>query len=205
VKPHVLHPVLNEISSIITSNHLIISVVSGLTITTIESILTQGRVVRVMPNVPALVGAGASAYSIGRRATEADGKFVKKLFEAVGVAHQVEEKLLDAVTGLSGSGPAYIFVLIEALSDGGVRMGIPRDVSTALAAQTVFGAAKLLQETGKHPGQLKDTVTSPGGTTMAGLHALENGRFRGTIIDCVVAATKRAQELQQQEPVKSKL
>jgi len=136
-----------------------------------------------------------------KKASEADSKLVKTLFQSVGIAHPVEERLLDAVTGLSGSGPAYIFVLIEALSDGGVRMGLPRDVSTSLAAQTVFGASKLLLETGTHPGKLKDTITSPGGTTIAGLHALENGCFRGTIINAVVAATERAQQLQQPSKV----
>ena len=148
-----------------------------------------------MPNTPCLVGAGASAFARGLKATAADAALVQKLLSNVGLAVEVPEKLLDAVTGLSGSGPAYIYQVIEALSDGGVRMGLPRETATKLAAQTVAGAAQMVLLTGQHPGALKDAVTSPGGTTIAGLHALERGGLRGTLMDAVQAATERAREL----------
>src|SRR5208283_4682906 len=148
-----------------------------------------------MPNTPCLVGASASGYAPANTATPEDIALVDRLLNAVGRAFRLPENLLDAVTGLSGSGPAFVYVIIEALSDGGVRVGLPRDVATALAAQTVFGAAKMVLETGSHPGVLKDMVTSPGGTTIAGLHALERGGVRTALIDAVEAATKRSVEL----------
>jgi pyrroline-5-carboxylate reductase len=148
-----------------------------------------------MPNTPCLVGASASAFAPGAGAGEQDVRLVDQLLNAVGRAFLLPEKLLDAVTGLSGSGPAFVFVLIEALSDGGVRMGLPRDIATQLAAQTVFGSAKLMLETGQTAGVLKDQVASPGGTTIAGLHALELGGFRAALIDAVEAATLRSIEL----------
>jgi pyrroline-5-carboxylate reductase len=148
-----------------------------------------------MPNTPCLVGASASGYTPGTTATAADVALVDRLLNAVGRAFRLPEHLLDAVTGLSGSGPAFVYVMIEALSDGGVRVGLPRDVATALAAQTVFGAAKMVLETEMHPGVLKDMVTSPGGTTSAGLHALERGGVRVALMDAVAAATERAREL----------
>jgi pyrroline-5-carboxylate reductase len=148
-----------------------------------------------MPNTPCLVGASASAYAAGAKATTADVQLVDRLLNSVGRAIAVPEKLLDAVTGLSGSGPAYVAVIIEALSDGGVRMGLPRDVAQVLATQTVLGSAKLLSETGLQPAALKDMVASPGGTTIAGLHALERSGLRGALMDAVEAATKRAIEL----------
>jgi pyrroline-5-carboxylate reductase len=148
-----------------------------------------------MPNTPCLVGASASGYSPGEQATADDAALVDRLLNAVGRAFRVPEALLDAVTGLSGSGPAFVYVLIEALSDGGVRVGLPRDVALALAAQTVFGAAKMVLETGLHPGALKDMVASPGGTTIAGLHALERAAVRGALMDAVEAATRRSAEL----------
>jgi pyrroline-5-carboxylate reductase len=150
-----------------------------------------------MPNTPCLVGASASAYCLGGAASSEDGQLVERMLSAVGVAVPLPEHLIDAVTGLSGSGPAYAYVMIEALSDGGVRMGLPRDVATKLAAQTLLGAARMVLETGEHPGALKDAVASPGGTTIAGLHALETGGLRGCLINAVQAATLRSRELSQ--------
>jgi pyrroline-5-carboxylate reductase len=150
-----------------------------------------------MPNTPALVGAGASGFTLGKNATAADGELAKTLLSSVGVALPVKESLLDAVTGLSGSGPAYVYQFIEALSDGGVAAGLPRDVATKLAAQTVLGGAKMVLETGQHPGVLKDQVTSPGGTTIEGLHELEKGKLRATVISAVRAATEKSKKLGQ--------
>jgi pyrroline-5-carboxylate reductase len=153
------------------------------------------RVIRTMPNTPALVDAGATAIASGTHATEADMALAKQIFDAVGVSVVLDEYQLDAVTGLSGSGPAYVFLILEALSDGGVKVGLSRRVSQQLAAQTLLGAAKLLIETNEHPGRLKDMVTSPGGTAIAGLHTLEAGALRTTLMDAVEAATKRSREL----------
>ena len=196
VKPQAVESLLGELKSRWTPQQLLISIVAGTPIATLSR-LTDGRcrVVRVMPNTPCLVSAGASAFAAGPTATVADAERVQQLLATVGVAVPVAESLLDAVTGLSGSGPAYAFQIIEALSDGGVRMGLPRGVATQLAAQTLFGAARMVLETGEHPAALKDAVTSPGGTTIAGLHALESGGLRAALIDAVVAATKRSQEL----------
>ncbi|KAL7517883.1 hypothetical protein ACHAWX_002763 [Stephanocyclus meneghinianus] len=154
---------------------LVISIAAGVTLKTLEMALPGQRIVRVMPNTPCLVGEAACGFSLGSLATDADRTLVKTLLDAVGLSMEVPENLLDAVTGLSGSGPAYVFQFIEALSDGGVRAGLPRNVSTMLAAQTVKGAAEMVLRTGKHPGELKDGVTSPGGTTIAGVEALEKG------------------------------
>jgi len=196
VKPQSLPSLLNEIQPYIKPKHLLISIAAGVSMETFLGTLgTETRLVRVMPNTPCLVGASASAFALGGAATAKDGELVHRLLSAVGVAVEVQEGLLDAVTGLSGSGPAYGYLMIEALSDGGVCMGLPRDIATTLAAQTLLGAAKMVLETGQHPGALKDAVTSPGGTTIAGLHALENGGFRGTVINAVEAATRRSQEL----------
>ena len=151
--------------------------------------------VRVMPNAPCLVGESASAYCLGPNATPADGELIAKLLGAVGLAIVVEEKLLDAVTGLSGSGPAFVYVMIEALADGGVQTGLPRDVAMWLAAQTVKGAAEMVISTSEHPGVLKDRVASPGGTTIAGLAEMEQHGVRGALIAAVEAAAHRATEL----------
>jgi pyrroline-5-carboxylate reductase len=163
-----------------------------------EAALNQGaRVIRVMPNTPALVMASASAFALGKSATSSDGQLVQKLFSAVGLALETKEALLDAVTGLSGSGPAYVCMIIEALSDGGVAAGLPRDVATKLAAQTLLGSAKMVLETGLHPGVLKDMVTSPGGTTIEGIHELEKGMLRGTLMNAVRAAAEKARKMGQ--------
>jgi len=195
-KPDQVAAVLEEISAVVTKDHLLISIAAGVTIAKLEDGLPEGaRIVRVMPNTPALVGAGASAFALGRSATPADGDLAAKLLSAVGLALPVKESLLDAVTGLSGSGPAYVYQFIEALSDGGVAAGLPRETATRLAAQTVLGGARMVLETGMHPGALKDQVTSPGGTTIEGLHELEKGQFRGVVISAVRAATERSRQL----------
>ena len=198
VKPDQAAAVLGDVRESFSGDHLLISIAAGVPIAKLEGALSAGaRVIRVMPNTPALVGESASAYALGKAATAADGELAQKLFSAVGVAMQVKESLLDAVTGLSGSGPAYVYQFIEALSDGGVASGLPRDVATKLAAQTVLGAAKMVLETGMHPGALKDQVTSPGGTTIEGLHELEKGKLRGTVMSAVRAATEKSKKLGQ--------
>jgi pyrroline-5-carboxylate reductase len=198
VKPDQVPALLKEIDPIITDDHLLISIAAGVTLGRMESELPEGtRTVRVMPNTPALVGASASAFALGKSARPEDGQLVSKLFSTVGVAYQVKESLLDAVTGLSGSGPAYVYMIIEALSDGAVAAGLPRDIATKLAAQTVFGAAKMVLETNTHPGALKDMVTSPGGTTIEGIHELERGGVRAALMNAVRAATERSKKLGQ--------
>ena len=197
-KPDQVAAALAEISGAFGKNHLLISIAAGVTLAKLEAALSAGaRVIRVMPNTPALVGAGASAFALGKNATAADGELAKKLLSAVGLALPVKESLLDAVTGLSGSGPAYVYQFIEALSDGGVAAGLPRDVATKLAAQTVLGGAKMVLETGLHPGTLKDQVTSPGGTTIEGLHELEKGKLRATVMSAVRSATEKSKKLGQ--------
>jgi pyrroline-5-carboxylate reductase len=198
VKPVNVPDLLAEIRDSMTPGHLIITIAAGVPIAKFEAGLgDKTRIIRVMPNTPALLNASATGYALGKSATAADGELCKKLFSAVGVAFQLKESLLDAVTGLSGSGPAYIYMIIEALSDGGVASGLPRDVSTKLAAQTVLGSAKMVLETGMHPGALKDMVTSPGGTTIEGVHELEKGKLRGTLINAVRAATEKSKKLGQ--------
>jgi len=198
VKPDQVSAVLSEIRGYFTKGHLLISIAAGVPLAKLEAALDAGsRVIRVMPNTPALVGAAASAFALGKSARPQDGALAQKLFSAVGLAFQVKETLLDAVTGLSGSGPAYVYLFIEGLSDGGVAAGLPRDVATKLAAQTVLGGAKMVLETGQHPGALKDMVTSPGGTTIEGLHELEKGKLRGTLISAVRAAAEKSKKLGQ--------
>jgi len=197
-KPDQVATALAEVRGSFTDKHLLISIAAGVTLAKLENVLPDGaRVIRVMPNTPALVGAGASAFALGKNATAADGELAKKLLSAVGTALLVKESLLDAVTGLSGSGPAYVYQFIEALSDGGVAAGLPREVATKLAAQTVLGAAQMVLETGQHPGALKDQVTSPGGTTIEGLHELEKGKLRATVMNAVRAATEKSKKLGQ--------
>jgi pyrroline-5-carboxylate reductase len=196
VKPQILHKVLREVGDQIRPGALVISIAAGVDTETIEESLGDTvRVVRAMPNVPATVGAGATAIAAGRRAGEADLDTARAIFDAVGITVALDESHLDAVTGLSGSGPAYIFLILEALADAGVKVGLSRRDAQRLAAQTVMGSAKLLLETDEHPGRLKDMVTSPGGTAIAGLHTLEEGGLRTTLINAVETATKRAREL----------
>jgi pyrroline-5-carboxylate reductase len=198
VKPDQAAGVLAEIRPKFTAQHLLISIAAGVPIARLEGALgPDARVIRVMPNTPALVGASATAYALGKFARAEDGHLAQKLFSAVGLAFPVKESLLDAVTGLSGSGPAYVYLIIEGLSDGGVAAGLPRDIATRLAAQTVLGAARMVLETGEHPGALKDMVTSPGGTTIEGLHELEKGKVRGALMNAVRAATEKSRKLGQ--------
>ncbi len=197
VKPQEVASLLAEVRSVLRSP-LVVSVATGITLRQLaEGLGSACRLVRVVPNTPCLVAASASAYCPNEKATAEDAALVDRLLNAVGRAFRLPESLLDAVTGLSGSGPAFVYLVIEALSDGGVRVGLPREVATALAAQTVLGAAKMVLETGSHPGALKDMVASPGGTTIAGLHALERAGVRGGLMDAVEAAARRAVELGQ--------
>ncbi len=199
VKPQAMDKLVVQVAPALDQRKLIISVAAGVPIAALERRLGAGaRIIRTMPNTPSLVGAGACALSRGEHASEEDLAVASRIFQAVGITTVVDENLLDAVTGLSGSGPAYIFLVIEALSDAGVKVGLPRYTALKLAAQTVLGSAQLLIETNAHPGQLKDQVTSPGGTAIAGLHTLEAGGLRTTLINAVEAATRRAKELGEQ-------
>lgn len=196
VKPDQVVPAVERLRDQLTPEHLLISIAAGVKLQQIEAIAPAGcRVVRVMPNTPALVGACAAGYAVGGCARREDGELTGRLFSAVGVAVEVKEALLDAVTGLSGSGPAYGYLMIEALSDGGVAAGLPREVATRLAAQTLLGAARMVLETGRHPGELKDMVTSPGGTTIDGLHELEKAGVRSALISAVRAAARKSRRL----------
>jgi pyrroline-5-carboxylate reductase len=196
VKPQIMPEVLAAIAPVMSRDKLVISIAAGITLRALQSTLgAQHRVIRVMPNTPALVLSGAAGISPGQAATPQDVALVERIFGAVGRAVVVGDEMMDAVTGLSGSGPAFVFALIEGLSDGGVLMGLPRQVATVLAAQTVLGAAQMVLETGKHPGELKDMVTSPAGTTIAGMHALESGGLRGLMMEAVRRATERSAAL----------
>ena len=196
VKPQIMDKVLREIGEHLKPGTLVVSIAAGIDTATIEAAIPDTmRVVRAMPNTPALVGAGATAISAGKLASETDLATCRALFDAVGITVTLDESHLDAVTGLSGSGPAYIFLILEALADAGVKVGLSRRNAQRLAAQTVMGSAKLLLDTDEHPGKLKDMVTSPGGTAIAGLHTLEEGGLRTTLINAVETATKRAREL----------
>ena len=196
VKPQVLDVVLDGLKDALAHGPLLISIVAGAPTSRFTGILgDEARIVRVMPNTPALVGEGAAGLCAGGGASEADLSQARQLLESVGKAVVLPESLMDAVTGLSGSGPAYVFQFIEALADGGVMAGLPREEAMLLAAQTVLGSAKMLLETGEHPGRLKDMVASPGGTTIAGLHALENGGLRSAVMNAVSAAARRSEEL----------
>ncbi|PID59172.1 pyrroline-5-carboxylate reductase [candidate division KSB3 bacterium] len=195
VKPQVVPVVLQEIAEYVDTKKLVVSIAAGVNIAAIQDVLEAVRIVRAMPNIAALVHAAVTALSPGKYATETEVQISREIFSAVGDTVVVEEKLMDAVTGLSGSGPSYVFHIINALADAGVKVGFSRDIAQQLAIQTLYGSAKMARESGKHPMQLRDMVTSPGGTSIAGVHALERGGLTATLIDAVEAATKRSQEL----------
>ena len=196
VKPFAVAETLSAAREFLPADCLILSVAAGIKIAAMESLLPDGApVIRTMPNTPALVGAGATAFCRGTHATEIHAAIVRRLFAAVGSIVEVTEEQIDAVIGVSGSGVAYLYLIIEALSDGGVRAGLPRDIARTLAAQTALGAARMVLETGEHPAVLKDAVTTPGGTTIAALEVLEKAGLRGTLIQAVLAARDRAREL----------
>lgn len=195
VKPQAFGSVAAELHGKLKQDALVVSILAGVSLDRLSSGLGHRKIVRVMPNTPALVLAGASAFCATPEVGADERRIVQEALSAVGTAHEVSESQMDAVTGLSGSGPAYVFVAIEALADGGVLAGLPRPLALALATQTVLGAAKLATESGKHPGELKDQVASPGGTTIAGLATLEDRGFRGALIAAVAAATRRSAEL----------
>ncbi|MCA9213436.1 MAG: pyrroline-5-carboxylate reductase [Planctomycetales bacterium] len=194
VKPQNVVDVAASVTGIDESK-LLVSIMAGVSLSTIYDRFQTKRAIRVMPNTPCLIGRGAAGFCLGENAKESDASFVRELLETVGVAVQTNESQIDTVTGLSGSGPAFVYQFIEALSDGGVRKGLTRVDATRLAAQTVLGAAAMVLETGEHPAALKDKVTSPGGTTIAGIHALENGGMRAAVMNAVEAATDRSIEL----------
>ncbi|GAB6100596.1 pyrroline-5-carboxylate reductase [Halanaerocella petrolearia] len=196
VKPKVVSKVLRQIGDQITPDQKIFSIAAGVTTKELEQQLTlEVPVVRLMPNTPALIGEGATAYTLGQAASQEEGKLVEEIFSSVGLVVEVAEDLMDAVTGLSGSGPAYIYLIVEALSDAGVNVGLPREIATKLALQTLLGAGKMVEELEKHPGQLKDAVTSPGGTTITGLKKLEEEGLRSSLYQAVEAATAKSKEL----------
>jgi pyrroline-5-carboxylate reductase len=205
VKPQAIDDTLASMREFMRDTQLVISIAAGIHTERIEAAFIPDSipVVRVMPNAPASVLEGASALFAGRYASENDLALARGIFEAVGrVAVVQQEWLMDVVTGLSGSGPAFVFMMIEALSDAGVQLGLPRKTANILAGQTVYGAGKLFLESGKHAGELKDLVATPGGTTFAGLRALEKGIFRSTVMDAVEAATKRSKDLGKTDPDK---
>nr|CAD7587466.1 unnamed protein product [Timema genevievae] len=196
VKPHIIPSVLKDIHPFVGDKNLILSVAMGIPLKDIEKGLPTGtRVVRIMPNTPAVVRSAASVYVCGNATKSKDEAVTEKLLRAIGTCDKVAESMMDAITALSGAGPAYAYIMVEALADGGVKMGLPRDLSYRLAAQTVLGAGQMIRDTKIHPGQLKDDVTSPGGCTIAGLHYLENHGFRAALIGAVEQATKRAEEV----------
>ncbi|CAH9079309.1 unnamed protein product [Cuscuta epithymum] len=197
VKPQVVKDVILELKPVFTEKQLLVSVAAGVKLKDLQEWAGNSRFIRVMPNTPAAVGEAASVISMGSGALKEDGELISLLFGAIGKVWKADEKVFDAVTGLSGSGPAYIYLAIEALADGGVAAGLPRDLALGLATQTVLGAATMVASGGKHPGQLKDEVASAGGTTIAGIHELEKAGFRGVLMNAVLAATKRSRDLSQ--------
>jgi pyrroline-5-carboxylate reductase len=195
VKPQHMEPILRRLAAAAAGGPLFVSIAAGIPLAKLTAWLGSTRVIRVMPNTPCLVGKGASGYCAADDVGPEDRELVGRLLRCVGLAVEIEERLMDALTGVSGSGPAYVYTFVEALSDGGVKMGLPRHVATALAAHTVRGAAEMILATQEHTAVLRDRVTSPGGTTIAGLAALERGGLRAAAIAAVEAATKRSCEL----------
>jgi pyrroline-5-carboxylate reductase len=196
IKPQIMASILRETAAYLDMSKIVISIAAGVPLAAIESCLNKDlRLIRVMPNIAASVKEGAAAITAGKHATKEDLKVAKAIFDSVGKSVIVEEELMDAITGLSGNGPAYIFLIVDALADAGVKMGLSREDALFLSAQTVLGAAKLLLETDEHPGRLKDKVTSPGGTAIAALHTIEEGGLRTTLINAVEVGTKRSREL----------
>jgi pyrroline-5-carboxylate reductase len=196
VKPQILDQVLEEIGGGLSSKQILVSVVAGVKTEHISSYIKKEiPVVRAMPNISALIGESATAISRGKHASKDDMKLAREILESVGTVVEVQEYLMDAVTGLSGTGPMYVFLIVEGLSDAGVKVGLSRDVANALSVQTLLGAAKMIKETNMHPAKLKDLVTSPGGTAIAALHSLEKSGLKAMLIDAVETATKRSQEL----------
>ncbi len=195
VKPQILKDISSQIRPFVHGDHLIVSIAAGITLTQLAEYFGSHRIIRVMPNTPAQVMAGASGIASGREANELDRGWAMRLMRGVGMAVNVSDSQLHAVTGLSGSGPAYVLLMIEALSDGGVAAGLARDIATQLAVQTVLGTAKMVSETGLHPAVLRDQVTSPAGTTIAALQVLESRGVRSAFIDAVKAAADRSREL----------
>ena len=203
VKPQVMGALLDEIAPTVNASKLLISIAAGVPIAAIARKLGGTRIIRTMPNISALMGVGATALARGSLASDADLAQAVALFQPLGTTVVVEETDFDAITGLSGSVSAFVFLAIEALADGGVKMGLSRATALALAAQTVVGAAQLVLETGEHPAKLKDQVTSPGGTAIAGVHALESACFRAALIEAIDAATQRSRELGESAATKS--
>ena len=198
VKPNVL-PLVAKQQGRFWDGKLVISIAAGVSLDQLSSLIGHKRVVRVMPNTPCMVGEGASAYCCGGDVSEEDKAWIQSMLDSVGLAVEIQESQMDAVTGLSGSGPAYVCMMIEGMADGGVRAGLPRPLAMKLAAQTVLGTAKMIAETGRHPGELKDAVASPGGTTIAAISVLEQHGIRGALLEAVVASANRSRELGQNE------
>lgn len=194
VKPHFVESVASSLNKD-EFDGLLVSIAAGIPLARLSELFGIANIVRVMPNTPCFIGECAAGFSASESVTPDDRSLVKQLLDAVGLAFEVDERLLDAITGLSGSGPAFVYTMIEALADGGVKAGLPRGIALSLAAQTVRGAASMVLETGEHPGQLKDNVASPGGTTIAGLQALEQHGARAAMMAAVEAATQRSIEL----------
>ncbi len=197
VKPQVIQSVLDSLNGVVRVATTVISVVAGTSTDVLQEKLAGVPIVRVMPNTPVAVGEGMAAITLGKYADQQSAELATMLFSAVGRTVMVAESAMDAVTGLSGSGPGYAYVMIDALADAGVRVGLPRTVALTLAAQTLLGAARMVLETGEHPAKLRDMVTSPGGTTIAGIHVLEQSGVRAALIDAVVCATERSREMGQ--------
>lgn len=200
IKPHVVRPVLDELKAFISDYNIIISIAAGVTVKSLISASRTNRVVRVMPNTPALVGEAASAIVFDKNIIDVtEQKFIVELLKTLGKTYIIDEKLMDAVGAVSGSGPAYVYMFIEALADAGVLGGLNRKMAYELAAQTVLGSAKMVLETGKHPGALKDDVCSPGGSTIEGVKSFEENGFRGAIIDAAVAVMDKTKKMSEEQ------